>query len=268
MSQENLSAKAAKAAATAARNNAAAVEQKRQRKIRLIGGAVVVLVMGALIAIPVLSNKDAVVPVDAALPAGVTSDTYGVKVGPAWTAPDAEKIPMLQIWEDFQCPACGSFEAASGSALQGLIDAGKVRVEYRLTIFLDKNLLSQNTAAGNPNSSKRATLGFGCAVDAGAEVKYHATLFANQPEEGAGYTNEELIGFAQASGVTGDALTTFSDCLTSEKYAGWVANSYAAFDSEGISSTPTGLLDGTQLTGEVLFDPAKLTAAIEAATKS
>ena len=135
MSEENLSAKAAKAAAAAARNAAAAVEQKRQRKIRLIGGAVVVLIMGALIAIPTLSNTDAVIPSNAALPAGVTSDTYGVKVGPAWDAPDADKIPILQIWEDFQCPACARFEAASGATLQGLIDAGKVRVEYRSTIF-------------------------------------------------------------------------------------------------------------------------------------
>ena len=268
MSEENLSAKAAKAAAAAARNAAAAVEQKRQRKIRLIGGAVVVLIMGALIAIPMLSNTDAVIPSNAALPAGVTSDTYGVKVGTAWDAPDADKIPILQIWEDFQCPACGNFEAASGATLQGLIDAGKVRVEYRSTIFLDKNLIAQNTAAGNPNSSQRATLGFGCSVDAGAEVKYHAQVFANQPQEGAGFTNDDIIGFAQTSGITGDALATFTDCLKSEKYAGWVANSHAAFDSEGFSSTPTGVLDGTQLAGEVLYDPAQLTAAIEAATKS
>lgn len=269
MSQENKSAKAAKAAAAAARQEAAAIEQKRQRKIRLIGGAVVVVVMAALIAIPVLSNKDAVVPTDAALPAGVNSDTYGVKVGPAWTATDADKIPVLQLWEDFQCPACARFEEASGAALQGLIDAGKVRVEYRPTIFLDKNLLSSNTAAGNPNSSQRATMAFGCAVDAKAESKFHETVFANQPaEEGTGYSNDTLISFAETSGITGDALTTFKDCLTSEKYAGWVANSYAAFDSEGVSSTPTGILNGTEVAGDVLFDPAKLTAAIEAATKS
>jgi len=264
-----MSAKAAKAAAAAARQEAAAIEQKRQRKIRIIGGIVVVAVMSALIAIPVLTNKDAVVPTDAALPAGVTSDTYGVKVGSAWTAPDADKIPILQIWEDFQCPACARFEEASGAAIQSLIDAGKVRVEYRPTIFLDKNLLSSNTAAGNPNSSQRASMAFGCSVDAGAEENYHAAVFANQPaEEGTGFSTEILISFAQTSGISGDALTTFTDCLTSEKYAGWVANSYDAFDSEGVSSTPTGFLDGAELSGDVLFDPAQLTAAIEAATKS
>ena len=264
-----MSAKAAKAAAAAARQEAEAIEQKRQRKIRIIGGIVVVAVMAALIAIPVLSNKDAVVPTDAALPAGVTSDTFGVKVGPAWTAPDADNIPVLQLWEDFQCPACARFEEASGAAIQALIDEGKVRVEYRPTIFLDGNLLSSNTAAGNPNSSQRATMAFGCAVDACAEENFHAGVFSSQPaEEGTGFSNDTLISISEASGITGDALTTFTDCLTSEKYAGWVANSYAAFDSEGVSSTPTGLLNGTELAGEVLFDPAQLTAAIEAATKS
>jgi protein-disulfide isomerase len=264
-----MSAKAAKAAAAAARQEAAAIEQKRQRKIRIIGGVVVVVVMAALIAIPVLTNRDAVVPTDAALPKGVTSDTFGVKVGSAWTAPDADNIPVLQLWEDFQCPACARFEEASGAAIQGLIDAGKVRVEYRPTIFLDKNLLSSNTAAGNPNSSQRATMGFGCAVDAGVEEKYHAGIFANQPaEEGSGFSNETLISVAEASGLSGADLDSFTECLTSEKYAGWVANSYDAFESEGVSSTPTGILNGTELTGEVLFDPAQLTAAIEAATKS
>ena len=264
-----MSAKAAKAAAAAARQDAAAIEQKRQRKIRIIGGLVVVLAMSALIAIPVLSNKDAVVPTDAALPKGVTKDTYGVKVGSAWTAANADKVPVLQIWEDFQCPACASFEQASGSSLHGLVDAGKVRVEYRPTIFLDEKLQAENTAAGTANSSQRATLGLGCAVDTDAAEKYHAGVFAAQPAtEGDGYSNETLLSIAKSSGITGDALNTFTDCLTSEKYAGWVANSFAAFNSEGVSSTPFGLLNGTEVPGDVLFDPAKLTAAIESATKS
>ena len=268
MSQENLSAKAAKAAAAAARQEAAAIEQKRQRKIRIIGGIVVLIVMGALISVPLLSKKDSTTPSDSALPTGVTSDTYGVKVGPAWTAADADTIPMLQIWEDFQCPACGAFEEASGAALAELIAAGKVRVEYRPTIFLDKKLQAQNTAAGNPNSSQRATLAFGCAVDADSAEGFHAGVFKAQPAtEGGGYSNDELSAIAESSGITGDALTTFNDCLSSEKYAGWVSNSYAAFDSEGVSSTPTGILNGQEITGDVLFDPTKLTAAIDAAAK-
>jgi protein-disulfide isomerase len=155
MSSDNQSAKAAKEAAANARAEAAKLEQGRQRKIRLIGGAVVVLVMAGLIAIPLVSgkNKGPATDGNASLPAGVTSKTYGVQVGPAWTATNADSIPKLQIWEDFQCPACGQFEKSSGAALKALIDAGQVRVEYRPTIFLDSNLSAENTAAGNPKSS-------------------------------------------------------------------------------------------------------------------
>jgi hypothetical protein len=47
-----------------------------------------------------------------------------------------------------------------------------------------------------------------------------------------------------------------------------VNNSYDKFSKEGVSSTPTGLLNGTEVPAETMFDPAKLTAAIEAATQS
>ena len=271
MSQDNKSAKAAKEAAAAARAEAAKLEQSRQRKIRLIGGAVVVLVMAGLIAIPLVAgkNKGPATDGNAALPAGVTNTTYGVQVGPAWTAANADSIPKLQIWEDFQCPACGQFEKSSGAALKALSDAGKVRVEYRSTIFIDSKVSAQNTAAGNPNSSMAATLAFGCAVDAGKAEAYHSGIFAAQPAtEGEGYSGDTLTAIAEAVGITGDALTTWSDCFSSKKYEGWVNNSHDLFSKEGVTSTPSGFLDGTELTGDVMFDPAQLTAAIQAATKN
>lgn len=271
MSSDNKSAKAAKEAAAKARAEAASIEQARQRKVRLIGAAVVVLIMAGLIAIPLVAgkNKGPATDTSAALPTGVTTDTYGVKVGSAWTAANADAIPMLQIWEDFQCPACAQFEKQSGAALQTLIDAGKVRVEFRPTIFLDTNLSAENTAAGNPNSSLMATIAYGCAVDAGKASEYHNGLFAAQPaNEGQGFSTTTLSAIADAVGITGDAKTTWSDCLSSKKYEGWVNNSYDAFSKEGVSSTPTGLLNGTEVPPDTMFDPAKLTAAIEAATQS
>lgn len=271
MSTDNKSAKAAKEAAAKARAEAASIEQARQRKIRLIGGAVVVLIMAGLIAIPLVAgkNKGPVTDASAAMPVGVTSDTYGVKVGPAWTAANADAIPMLQIWEDFQCPACAQFESQSGAALQTLIDEGKVRVEYRPTIFLDSNLSAENTAAGNPNSSMTASIAFGCAVDAGKGSEYHMGLFNSQPAtEGEGFSTETLFSVADTAGITGADKDTWSQCLTDKKYEGWVNNSYDKFSTEGVSSTPTGLLNGKEVPAETMFDPAKLTAAIESATQS
>jgi protein-disulfide isomerase len=155
-------------------------------------------------------------------------------------------------------------EEATGSTIVALADAGKVRLEWRPTIFLDTNLQAQNTAAGNPKSSATATMAFGCAADAGKAAQFHTAIFQAQPtNEGAGFATDTLVTLATVSGVSD--IDTFTQCLSSKKYEAWVNNSYAAFSREGVSSTPTAFLNGTELTNDVIRDVAKLTAAIEAA---
>lgn len=265
------SAKTAREAAAAARAQAQATERARERKVRLIGAVVVLVVIGAMLSAVIITGKSKGPATNsaAALPTGVTKDTYGVKVGPAWTAANASSIPMLQIWEDFQCPACGQFEKSSGAALSALIDAGKVRVEFRPTIFIDEKVRQQNLQAGNPNSSLLATMAFGCAVDAGKALEFHSQVFSRQPSvEGQGYSLATMNEAAQAAGITDAALTTFTSCLTDKKYEGWVNNSYDLFSKEGVTSTPTGILNGKELPSDSLFDPVALGKAIEDAAKT
>jgi len=271
MAKDNTGAKDARNAAAAARAEAKATEQARDRKVRIIGGLVVLVVMGGLLAIPLIAgkNKGPDTNASAAVPTGVTKDTYGVKIGSAWSTPNADKIPLLQIWEDFQCPACAQLEVNSGEAINKLVDDGAVRLELRPTIFLDDKLSGQNMAAGNPDSSKVTTMAFGCAVDAGKGKDFHRTVFANQPKtEGDGFSIGLLTQVAQSTGITGTALTTFNECLASKKYEGWVNNSYDRFSKEGVTSTPSGILNGKELTGEELFTPETLTKLVLAAGKS
>lgn len=272
MAKEVKGAKAARAAASEARKAAEADLRARDRKIRLIGGAVVLVVMGALLAIPLLQGKANGPSTDtsAALPAGVSSDTYGIQYGPAWSAANADEIPTLEIWEDFQCPACASTESLVGSTINDLADQGKIRLMWRPTVFLDENLKAQNTANGNPNSSALATIAFGCAADLGKAKEFHTAAFSMQPQtEGVGYSVNDLVNIAKAGGVIGDDATSFTECVSSKKYEGWVNNSYDQFTKNGISSTPTAILNGKELTNDVLRDATKLTAAITeaAATK-
>lgn len=265
MAKDNKSVKAAREAAAQARKAAESDLKARDRKIRLVGGAVVVLIMAGLLAIPFIQGRssDNAVDSNAALPKGVTSDTYGVKIGTAWDSADAESIPLLQVWEDFQCPACASFEAASGDTIIQLAKEGKVRLEFRPTIFLDVNLKAPNTAAGNPNSSLYASMAFGCAVDQDRASEFHSAVFAAQPSEGRGYSVSDLVTIAGLAGVTD--IPTFTECVSSKKYEGWVNNSYDAFSKEGVSATPTVILNGEELGADLIRDPAALTAAIEAA---
>lgn len=268
MGKNSDSAKAARQAAAAARAAAQADERARDRKVRIIGTVVVILVMVGLLVPAIMKSTEPAIDPNAALPAGVTSETYGVRVGPAWTAANADSIPTLELWEDFQCPACGEFEKAAGAKLTELVDAGKVRLEWRPTIFLDANLADKNTAAGNPDSSLHAAIAFGCAVDQGAAEAYHAALFAAQPAtEGQGYSAADLTAVAQTAGLADQKLTKFMECMTNKVYEDWAQLSYQKFTENGITSTPTGILNGTELKSDVMFDPAALEKAIADATK-
>ena len=262
------SAKDAKQAAAKARAEAAAADKARERKIRVIGASAVAVVLAALIAIPLVQSNANKIK-DSKVPAGVSKDTFGVKVGPGWTATNAKSIPTLEVWEDFQCPICGELEKAMGPTIKKMAAENKIRLQYRAAGFLDSNLSAQNTAAGNPNSSLRATNALGCAVDQGIGWDYHDLIFSNQPKtEGDGYSESTLLDIAKQLGVTDSKFDTFSACVKNQTYKGWANNSFAKFTAEGHSGTPTVLLAGKELTMDILSNKAKFIKAVADASKS
>ena len=248
--------------AAEARGAAQASEKRRERTVRIVGGATVVAVMVAIIGVAVYassnSSNDAssstgsIVDPDAAAPTPVgvlpadSSTPFGVPYGTGTT-----DVPVLEVWEDFQCPACGALELANGVGIEKLAEEGKVQLIYRPTAFLDANL-------GN-DSSHRAIAAWGCAIDAGKIKEYRNTVFANQPvEEGVGYTNEQLLAFGSQSGITDAALTTFSQCLTDGTYLAWAANTNQEFATSQIGGTPSGFLNGEPVETAILADPIAL----------
>ena len=255
--------------AAAARAEQMAAEKRRERTVRIIGAigvvVVVVLIIGLAVVVPRISGEDAAnggtpMPApdaNAAIPTGVlgadSAAPWGVPVGDA-----PETAPVLELWEDFQCPACGSLEELNGAGIQSLALDGKVQLIYRPTAFLDNNL--RNTFSG------AAINAWGCAIDAGKTLEYHDVIYANQPTvEGEGWTNEQFVGFAEEVGITGVPLEQFNDCLTSNRYLGWAANSTQAFYDANVEGTPRGVLNGTPLEGAQLADQAVLEKLVEEA---
>jgi protein-disulfide isomerase len=266
-----------------ARAESEAAERRRERTIRVVGGLVVLLVVGGLLAVGYLAGRDggtessanpAPTPdPNAALPAGVSSDNYGVPYGTGWTSPDQAKLPTLEIWEDFQCPACAQVEAASGDGIQALADAGKVKLLYRPATFLDESppVAAANAANGNPNSSARATSAWGCAVDAGKAGEFHSAVFDIQPaDEGVGYSDQQLIELGTTVGIADADLATYTTCVQEGTYLSWAANSNQAFNQAGEGQdkwgTPAAFLNGVRLDGSDLADLEGLTQKIDAAT--
>ena len=255
----------------AAAANAAAMssERRREQLIRIIGAVVVVLVVVGIIAVAVVVKKgdssadtasgapSATANPNAPLPQGAlpADDAYAFGV-PVGTGTDA--VPTLEVWEDFQCPSCGMLEKAAGASIIELANSGKIRLIWRPTIFLDTNLKN--------DSSQRATAAWGCAIDAGKAEQYHSAVFANQPQEGLGYTDANLIQFAQDAGITGPELDTFTTCFNDRTYLSWAANSAQVFYDANIPGTPLAKLNGTEVAAKDLIDQATLTKLVADAT--
>jgi len=260
-SNNSASSKETRAKAKAAAEAERAAQARRDTMVKVIGGVVVAGVVAAIIGVGVVtSNKksdeaaNALNPVpNAALPKTVDPVTLAVP-HPANKGGD---LPKLELWEDFQCPACKAVEDANGTGIEAQATSGKVNLFWRPTSFLDVRLPQSNF------SSQRATAAWGCAIDQGKTVEFHNTIFANQPKtEGEGYSAEQLKGFGKQVGLSGAAYDTFASCVDDGTYKGWANNSYQKFQEGGIGGTPAGILNGTLLENVTLADNAKLTAAI------
>ena len=126
------------------------------------------------------------------------------------------------------------------------------------TSFLDERL--------DNDSSVLAANAFGCAADAGEQqaLDFHLTVYANQPEETPGqaaWDAEQLIGWGNDVGITGD---TWESCVNDLTYEGWVSQVQATMAKEGITTTPTVFLEGEPFD----LSSADFTAALEGAVDS
>ncbi len=245
MSQKKLpnSREARAAAARKAQNQA---EARRRRLLR--GGALMTLIavivgLGIIIQSNRLNQqKDASAPP----PRGTTGvKNQSISVGAA------DAGVTLTIYEDFQCPACKAFEAAQGARLSKLVQAGKIRIDYRPVAFLDR--------ASTTNYSTRALTAVGCVVDQDPSkyAEFHRVLFENQPEEGtAGLTNEALAQLAKDVGAP-----EISACLSGGDFKAWTARVTEQFSQDEITGTPTVLLNGRRING---LDAAAFEGALAA----
>lgn len=185
--------------------------------------------------------------------AGTSTPTVAGTTGPAGQGPTPKGATSLgsavlvhdapagaaavTLFVDPQCPICAKFESIFGKEISDLAAKGTISVSYHVMSFLDRNLKNDSSARG-------ANAMF-CAADAGKMGEYVQALMAGQPaQEGDGFTDAALSQFATTAGISGDALATFSSCLTGRTYAAQVAASEASAEAAGVRGTPTVMVDG------------------------
>ncbi|MCA0336076.1 MAG: DsbA family protein [Actinobacteria bacterium] len=216
----------------------------------------IVAVVGGVVWSQVSATKEAKGDGNAT-PAGATMGT----AYPAFAdATPKAGAPTVEVFEDFQCPACQQAEGILGSTLAELAQAGDIKLQYHVLNFLDRKL-------GNDGSVLAANGAF-CAAEDGKFQEFHDAAYLNQPTEGSGWTVAGLKKLAEGAGLSGAALDTWQTCVEVGKYTNYVnAVDKNAFGTEGIQGTPTYKINGELVDIKTIATPDLLKAAVAKATK-
>ena len=162
---------------------------------------------------------------------------------------EADAPVQIIEYADFQCSHCRNFYATTESQLiSSYVETGLVLYEIRPLGLL------------GPESVQSAEAAM-CAADQNFFWEYHDLVFTNYSTSNVGgYSQPNLLEFASALDMNQDQ---FADCLSSgEKEA--VVEAFAnQAASSGVTGTPSFLVNGQVLAGNVPF--ATLSAVIESA---
>lgn len=230
---------------------AARAEAARRRKTVLTTiVATLVLALAVVLVIVVQSQRTGSSP-EAAVPANTVVDGTAIAVG------SADAPVTLDVYEDFQCPACRNFETQSSGTLAELAADGSARVVYHPIAFLDR--------VSPDRYSTRALNAAGVVVDAAgpeAFVRFAGLLYERQPVEGTpGIPDDELIELAAQAGASGADVERGIRELVFEDWTRAVTDRSS---KDRVNSTPTVLLDGERLEPAQL-QPDALAEAVRAA---
>ena len=203
-------------------------------------GIVAVVLFAGLVGFGVYQAQK---PAEVVVPPHATA--AGVPIG------DPAAKATIDIYLDFQCPACKQFEDVSGQTVDQLVAAGQAKVVYHPVAILDRT---------SPDRySTRSSAASGCAAADTVFPQFLTLLYANQPEEGSpGLTPDKLVELGQQAG----AGPGFAECVNSERHVGWTSALTEQASKDGLAGTPTVKVDGQKVDNPV---PGALRAAVAAA---
>lgn len=245
-------------------------QRERRRRVRKRwftqgGVVVVVLAVAALVAGNMISQAHAA----SIGPANMASDgivltgdgsaitastTAAIPAGGSPTATDestvrAGGVVTIDLYVDYFCPHCGTFESTNMTQLKQWVTAGYATLEIHPVAILD-------SASLGTSYSSRAANAAACVANNDPDdfLAVHEALFAQQPAENtAGLDDDALRALVSAAGVTDDEVMA---CITGGEFRTWVTDATQRATSgplagtdAALSSTPTVLVNGQQYTG-------------------
>jgi protein-disulfide isomerase len=227
--------------------------QQQQRTYVIIAIAIgAVIIAGLLIMPSILEARTPVGDINTITPIE-RPQADGTTLG------DANAPVLVEVWEDFQCPACQSYsEQIEPLVVQNYVATGKARYVFRHWPFID-----DNSATRESDQSANASM---CAMEQGRFWDYHDIVFANWDGENRGaYSDKRLVAFAESLGLD---MEQFNACFEENEYKDWISQDQADGTAAGVTGTPSVFVDGQILTPGFVPSYDQIAAAIDAALGS
>lgn len=205
-------------------------QQQRQRLITIglitLGAAIVVF---AVVWPQIRPAGEIITVTPAALP-----NADGLSLG------DPNAPATIDVFEDFQCPACQRFtEGVEPLVIERLVATGKARYVFHNYPFLDGNTVGSN---GESDQAANAAM---CASEQGKFWDMHGTIYANWNGENQGaYSNRRLQAMAESIGLD---MSAFNSCFSAKKYESEIQADFDLGGQMGVSGTPTVFVNGTRV---------------------
>ena len=216
-------------------------------------GLVVVLFASGILGGKGGSSADLLVPIRPT-PAELTDPANPRALGTA-SAP-----VTIDVWSDFQCPACGFFATSiEPDLISEFVKPGTVHLVYRDMAFIDGGDLN--------GESHQAAAAARCAGEQGKFWQYHDYLFENQNGENKGwFSRSRLDQIAQAIGLD---MTKYASCMAGNAPEQAVAAETDQGKAAGVVQTPTLAINGVlQKPGALSMDQLRTLIAAELAKGS
>jgi len=225
--------------------------QERIQRLALVLGVVLVVVsIGAII---ISQNNVPVGEIVSITPSASLPNANGRELG------NSEATVTIEVWEDFQCPACRFFtQDVEPRLIADYVATGKAHYIFRFYPFID------GAGANSGGESDQAANASMCASEQGRFWDYHGMLFANWNNENQGaFANRRLQAFAETLGLD---MTAFNKCFSANTYKDEITKDFNNGNAMGVNGTPSVFVNGVTV-GEVGRIPTyeQIAQAVDAA---
>ncbi len=153
----------------------------------------------------------------------------------------ADTKVMIDVYEDFQCPACRQFTmVVEPEIMRNLVASGKVGYKFHSFLIIDRA-----TWDSPKKESHQAANAAMCAADQGRFWDYHDILFNNWTGENVGdFTDPRLVAYARVLNLDSNK---FFQCFSANKFKQQIDADMAAGVKLGIEGTPSVFVNGQQV---------------------